>query len=205
MSRPAPVRVKICGLTRREDALRAAELGADALGFVFAPGSRRRADPEVAARAMEELPPFVTAVGVFRDQPPAEVRRLVRECGLGLAQLHGGEDLSYLRQLEVPFLKAVSLNRAEDLALLERYPGVRTVLLDTGEGGTGRTFDWAWAVEACRSRRVVLAGGLTPENVAEAVRRVGPWAVDCCSGTEESPGVKDPERVRQFIRRAKGG
>jgi phosphoribosylanthranilate isomerase len=196
-------RVKICGLTLRDDALRAAELGADALGFVFAPGSGRRADPEAVARIVEELPPFVTAVGVFRDQPPEEFRALVRGCGLGLAQLHGGEDLAYVRALGVPALKAVSLNRREDLALLGRYPGLGTVLLDTGTGGTGRTFDWAWAVEVGRSRRIVLAGGLTPDNVAEAVRRVRPWAVDCCSGTEAGPGVKDPEKVRLFIERAK--
>ncbi len=197
-------RVKICGLTRLEDALRAAELGADALGFVFAPRSRRRADPAVVAAAVRQLPPFVTAVGVFQDQSPEEVRALVRECRLGLAQLHGSEDAAYLRALGVPHLKAVSLNRQEDLAQLRDYPDETAFLLDTGTGGTGRTFDWAWAVEAGRTARVVLAGGLSPDNVAEAVARVRPWAVDCCSGTEASPGVKDPEKVRLFIERATG-
>ncbi|MBE0617075.1 MAG: phosphoribosylanthranilate isomerase [Proteobacteria bacterium] len=201
---PARVRVKICGLTRRDDALRAAELGADALGFVFAPRSRRRADPKVVADIVRDLPPFVTAVGVFQDQPLEEVRSLVRECGLSLAQLHGSEDAEYLRALDLPLLKAVSLNRREDLAQLRRYPGERAFLLDTGTGGTGQTFDWAWAVEAGRTARIVLAGGLTPDNVAEAVGRVHPWAVDCCSGTEASVGVKDPEKVRLFIERANG-
>jgi len=196
-------RVKICGLTRREDALLAAELGADALGFVFAPRSRRRADPEVVAAAVRELPPYVTAVGVFQDQPLEEVRALVRECGLGLAQLHGSEDAGYLRALGLPLLKAVSLNRREDLALLQSYPDEGAFLLDTGTGGTGQTFDWDWAVEAGRTARVVLAGGLHPDNVAAAVQRVRPWAVDCCSGTEASPGMKDPEKMRLFVERAK--
>jgi phosphoribosylanthranilate isomerase len=156
------------------------------------------------AGILRELPPFVTAVGVFQDQPLEEVRSLMRECGLGLAQLHGSEDAEYVRALGVPVLKAVSLNRREDLALLQDYLEERTFLLDTGTGGTGQTFDWAWAVEAGRSARIVLAGGLGPDNVAEAVRRVRPWAVDCCSGTEVSPGVKDLEKVRLFIERAKG-
>lgn len=203
LSIPAFPRVKICGLTRRDDALRAAALGADALGFVFAPGSRRLVDAETVARIVEELPPFVTAVGVFRDQPLDEVRGLVRSCGLGLAQLHGDEGPAYLEALGIPVLKALGLDGAEDLVRLERYPGLRTVLLDAGTGGTGRTFDWAWAVKAGRTRRIVLAGGLTPENVEEAVRRVRPWAVDCCSGTEAGPGVKDPEKVRLFVERAK--
>ncbi|MEW6487844.1 MAG: phosphoribosylanthranilate isomerase [Thermodesulfobacteriota bacterium] len=196
-------RVKICGLTRRDDALWAAEAGADALGFVFAPRSRRRADPEVVARSVGELPPFVTAVGVFQDQPMEEVRRVVRECGLGLAQLHGAEDAAYVAALGVPVLKAVGLGRREDLALLDAYSGLSAFLLDAPAGGSGQTFDWEWAVEAGRRARIVLAGGLTPDNVAEAVRRVRPWAADTCSGTEASPGLKDPEKVRRFVERAK--
>ena len=201
-SSPTP-KVKICGLTRREDALYAAEAGADALGFVFGPRSRRRVDPETVAPIVAELPPFVTAVGVFQDQPLAEVQGIVASCGLGLAQLHGGEDLAYAQALGLPFLKAVSLSCREDLGELGRFPGTRAFLLDTGTGGTGRTFDWDWAVEARRFGRIILAGGLTPENVGDAVRRVRPWAVDCCSGTEVSPGVKDLERVRSFVERAK--
>ena len=201
---PSPVtRVKICGLTRRDDALWAAEAGADALGFVFAPRSRRRADPEVVARTVGELPPFVTAVGVFQDQPPEEVRGVVRGCGLGLAQLHGAEDAAYAANLGVPVLKAVGLGRREDLALLDAYPGLSAFLLDAPVGGSGRNFDWEWAVEAGRRARIVLAGGLNPDNVAEAVLRVRPWAVDTCTGTEKSPGLKDPEKVRLFIERAK--
>jgi phosphoribosylanthranilate isomerase len=179
------------------------EAGADAVGFVFGPGSRRRADPETVAPIVADLPPFVTAVGVFQDQPLEEVRAIMSRCRLGLAQLHGSEDLGYAKALGVSFLKAVSLSCREDLAELDRFPGVGAFLLDTGTGGTGRSFDWAWAVEARRRGRIVLAGGLTPDNVAEAVRRVHPWAVDCCSGTEASPGVKDLKKVRDFVERAK--
>jgi phosphoribosylanthranilate isomerase len=201
------IRVKICGLTRRDDALGAADAGADALGFVFAPGSRRPADPEVVARLAEELPPFVTLVGVFLDQPAEEVIAAARTCRLGLVQLHGSEDEAYVRSLGLRTLKAISLSSRDDLGLLARYPGAGTFLLDSavrGErGGTGVAFDWSWAVEAKRYGRIVLAGGLHPGNVAEAIRRVAPWAVDVCSGTEVSPGIKDPEKVREFIRRAR--
>jgi len=203
MAREPVTRVKICGLTRREDALYAAEAGADALGFVFAPRSRRRVDPETVAPIVAQLPPFITVVGVFQDQPLEEVRAAVATCGLGLAQLHGAEDLEYIRALGSPVLKAVSLGSREDLALLERFPGLEAFLLDSGTGGTGHTFDWAWAAEARRFGRIVLAGGLTPDNVAAAVREVRPWAVDCCSGTEARPGVKDLQKVRDFIERAK--
>lgn len=199
----APTRVKICGLTRRDDALRAAELGAHALGFVFAPRSRRRADPDTVARIVEELPPFVVAVGVFLDQPADEVRSIAARCRLDLVQLHGDEGPEYLDGLGLKAIKAISLARREDLALLDRYPGRAAFLLDAaagGErGGTGQTFDWSWAVAAQSRGRVVLAGGLHPGNVAEAIRRVRPWAVDTCSGTEAAPGVKDPERLRAFL------
>ena len=196
-------RIKVCGLTRREDALRAAELGADAVGFVFAPSSRRRADAGTVAAIVAELPPFVTAVGVFQDQPLAEVRRMAAECGLDLVQLHGSEDAAYIRDLGLKVLVAVSLSCREDLARLHDYPGARAFLLDAGtggaRGGSGRTFDWGWAVEAKRFGRVVLAGGLGPDNVAEAVRRVRPWGVDAASGTEAALGRKDPEKLRRFV------
>ncbi|NOY43944.1 MAG: phosphoribosylanthranilate isomerase [Deltaproteobacteria bacterium] len=192
-------RVKVCGLTRRDDALLAADLGADALGFVFAPGTKRPVDPEVVARVVEELPPFVAAVGVFRNQPVNEVRRLVRGCGLHLAQLHGDEDPAYIRALGLPVLKAVGIVGPADLDRLGRYPGLTAFLLDAPGGGTGRTIDWGLAREARRYGRIVLAGGLTPENVAEAIRTVRPWAVDAASGTEARPGVKDPDRLRRFL------
>jgi len=203
MSSSPAARVKICGLTRREDALYAAEAGADAVGFVFAPRSKRRTDPETVGPIVADLPPFVTAVGVFHNQAVEEVREIVTRCRLGLAQLHGSEDAAYVKALGLPCLKAVGLSCREDLAELDRFPGVGAFLLDTGTGGTGKSFEWEWAIEAQRFARIVLAGGLTPQNVAAAVRQVRPWAVDCCSGTEASVGVKDLGKVREFIDRAK--
>jgi phosphoribosylanthranilate isomerase len=196
-------RIKICGLTRLDDALLAAELGADALGFVFAPGSRRRADPEAVSRIVEALPPYVTAVGVFMDQPAREVRSIAESCRLDLVQLHGSEDQAYVDGLGLKTLKSVSLARREDVEVLARYPRLGAFLLDavsgSERGGTGVTFDWSWAAEAGRYGRIVLAGGLHPGNVADAIRVVSPWAVDVCSGTETSAGVKDPEKLRAFV------
>lgn len=193
-------RVKICGLTRRDDALAAAEWGADALGFVFAERSKRRADPDAVARIVEEVPPFVTLVGVFQDQPLSEVRRIMAVTGLHVAQLHGRESPEFLDGLGCPVLKAVSIGSEADLEILKHYPRRTSFLLDSGPGGSGRTFDWAWARMAMRHWRIVLAGGLTPENVAEAVRAVHPWAVDTASGVESAPGVKDARRMHEFIR-----
>jgi len=194
-------RVKICGLTRRDDALAAAEWGADALGFIFAARSKRRADPESVARIVEELPPFVTTVGVFQDQPLSEVRAILSLTKLNVAQLHGQEKPAYMKELGHPVLKAIGLASEADLAKLGDYPGIAAVLLDSGPGGTGKTFNWAWARKAMRACacRVVLAGGLTPANVAEAVRSVHPWAVDTAGGVEKEPGIKDPAKVRAFI------
>lgn len=196
-------RVKVCGLTRLDDALRAAELGADAVGFVFAPGSRRRVDPETVARIVSELPPFVTVVGVFQDQPLGAVREVAETCRLDWVQLHGSEDATYIRTLGRKVIKALGLARRGDLEQLAAFPGLGAFLLDAAvggaAGGTGKTFDWDWAVKAKEFGRIVLAGGLHSGNVADAIRRVRPWAVDAASGTEAAPGVKDPEKLRRFI------
>ena len=193
-------RVKVCGLVRRDDALRAADLGADALGFVFAPGSRRRADPERVARIVEELPPFVVAVGVFRDQPVDEVRAVARACRLDLVQLHGSEAMAYIRELGLPVLKAFGVGPGWDPEALEPYRALGAFLLDAPGGGTGRTIPWEAARRARVYGRVVLAGGLHAGNVAEAVRFARPWAVDAASGTEAAPGIKDPVKLAAFLR-----
>lgn len=197
-------RVKICGLTRLEDALGAAEWGADALGFVFAPRSKRRADPNEVARFIAELPPFVTLVGVFQDQPLSEVSEIMRKCRLHVAQLHGLEDERYIEELGMPVLKAIALAHATDVKRLGEFPGQRHFLLDSAKGGSGKGFDRAWALSAMRYGRIVLAGGLAPNNVAEAIRAVRPWGVDTASGVETVPGIKDPALMREFISRAKG-
>lgn len=196
-------RVKICGLTNFKDALGAAEAGADALGFVFAERSRRRADVEAVASFAGDLPPLITLVGVFQDQPLSYVREIMGKCGLHVAQLHGNENARYLAELGHATLKAVSLSCDSDLEKLKGFPLARAFLLDSGSGGSGQTFDWALAAKAKTFGRVVLAGGLTPENVAEAVCRVRPWAVDTAGGVEASPGIKDMDKVMRFIHAAK--
>ncbi len=192
-------RVKVCGLTRSEDARLAAELGADALGFVFVPGSPRWADPGEVARIVAELPPFVATVGVFADQPLEEVRAVAAACRLDWVQLHGSESQEYVDAFGGKVLKALCLKTREDLAHMGAYPRVAAFLLDAARGGSGQSFDWAWATKAQGQRPIVLAGGLHPANVAEAIRRVRPWAVDAASGTEARPGVKDPAKLRAFV------
>lgn len=202
MARP---KVKICGVTRLEDALAAVLLGADALGFNFWAGSKRYLPPAQARAIVQRLPPFVTAVGVFVDPTREEVARAVDASGVSMAQLHGRESPELCLSMPVPVLKAIQVHDVHALAQLASYE-VRGFVLDTptpGHGGSGKTFDWSLVGEAAREIPIVLAGGLTPDNVGEAVRMVGPWAVDVASGVESAPGVKDPDRMRRFIEAAK--
>jgi phosphoribosylanthranilate isomerase len=201
-----PVRVKICGITRLEDALAAAELGADALGFNLWPGSRRRVDPGAVRAIVGRLPPFVTPVGVFVNQEPAEVQRLASLARVTVLQLHGDEEPSHCAAQAMPVIKAFRVAGPGDLAAIARYREAAAVLLDApgeGFGGSGRTFDWELARRASAGKPLILAGGLTPENVAAAVRAVRPWAVDVASGVESSPGLKDRDLMARFLRAAK--
>lgn len=201
-------RVKVCGITCSEDARLAADAGADAIGFVFAP-SPRRTTIEAAAEAAAALPPWVCTVGVFVDEELGAVTDIVRSVGLTDVQLHGSEPPGYARALRracpVRVIKAFRVGDASVIRQMEPYRGVcSALLLDAcvpgAAGGTGRTFDWALAVAAKGlGVPVILAGGLTPENAAEAVRRVRPYAVDTSSGVEAAPGRKDPGRVRAFL------
>jgi len=201
-------RVKICGITNIADALAAVEAGADALGFVFAP-SPRQVSIEKAAKMISALPALVTTVGVFVDALEAEIRHTVAACGLGAVQLHGNESPDLCRELfPLRVIKAFRVASAEDLQPLSEYSGC-VHLLDSRvaglAGGSGRTFDWSLAVSAAAiSPRLILAGGLNPDNVAEAVAAVKPWAVDVSSGVESSPGVKDVALMGEFIKRVKG-
>jgi phosphoribosylanthranilate isomerase len=202
------VRVKICGITRVEDALGAAAAGADALGFNLWPGSRRHLPVQAVRAIVARLPPFVTPVGLFVDQPPDEVARLAAAAGVAAIQLHGDEPPEQCRGHALPVLKAFRVAGPADLLPIARYleAGISAVLLDgsaEGFGGTGQRFDWALAGQVPGGRPLVLAGGLTPANVAEAVRAVRPWAVDVASGVESSPGVKDADKVARFVRAAK--
>ncbi len=200
-----PVRVKICGITRGEDALAAVESGADALGFVFYSGSPRHIRLEAARDIIRELPPFVTTVGVFVDEDPSTISEIVEAAGIDVVQLHGGEPEEVCR-LWPRVIKAFRVRELTDLDAVARYR-VSAYLLDTYSpdmpGGTGQVFNWDIALEAKRFGPVVLAGGLTPENVDRAVRWVRPYGVDVSSGVEREKGVKDEEKVRLFIERAK--
>jgi phosphoribosylanthranilate isomerase len=199
--------VKICGITSLRDAMAAAEAGADALGFVFYEPSPRCVTLETAARIIARLPPSMVKVGLFVDAPEELVVRAIGECGLSLLQFHGAESPEYCVQFGLMSMKAF---RIRDVESLQALPNYRTDawLLDAYSpakvGGTGETFNWDLAVQAQHlGRPIFLAGGLTPENVAEAIRRVRPYAVDVSSGVESAPGKKDPARVKAFIQAAK--
>jgi len=200
------IRIKVCGITREKDARAAVEFGADALGFIFYPKSPRAIEPERAAEIIRALPPFVTPVGVFVDEPPEAVRRIYEIAGLNAVQLHGSEPPEAMAQYPGQVIKGFRVRGPETLADLPRYK-VSALLLDTYKkgvlGGTGETFDWSLAVEARQYGRIVLSGGLNPENVADAVRGVRPYAIDVSSGIEVEPGIKDHGRMKRLIQNAR--
>ena len=201
------VRVKICGITNIDDALHAAGCGADALGLVFYEKSPRCLTPEAARGIVAELPPFVTTVGLFVNEAPRRVREVADFCGLDVLQLHGDEGPGECLYPPRRVIKALRVRDEASLAEAADY-FVSALLLDAwvpgSYGGTGRTFNWELAARAAREARVILAGGLTPENVTEAVRAVRPYGVDVSSGVEAAPGKKDPAKVEAFVRNAKG-
>jgi len=199
------VKVKICGITNLEDALLAAELGADALGFIFYSKSPRKVAPEAAREIIAQLPPFVASVGVFVDEAAAVVQELAARVGLDWIQLHGQESPEYCRNLGRRVIKGFRIQDAESLRPLADYrEAAQALLLDTYKqgqvGGTGTAFDWRLAREAKPYGRIILAGGLTPENVAQAIAIAQPQAVDTASGTEAAPGRKDPAKLRAFFK-----
>lgn len=202
------VRVKICGITNLEDALLAADLGAHALGFIFYPKSPRLVRPEVARDIIKNLPPFVLTVGVFVDEEAGLVREMAETVGLDWVQLHGQESHEYCRSLGRRVIKGFRVKGEEILGELREYKGaVQAFLLDAYKpgtpGGTGKTFDWEIARQAGKIGPIILAGGLVPENVAQAVLTARPAAVDVASGVEAAPGKKDPERLRKFFEEIK--
>lgn len=195
--------VKICGITNEEDALLAVAMGADAVGFVFAP-SPRQISPTLASDIAKRLPPEILTVGVFRDEVPKRVVEIVNSAGLRGAQLHGHEtadDATYVRS-RVSFL--IQAFAAGDRALDEadRYPA-DALLIDSATPGSGRIFDWSLAEGAPDGRRIIIAGGLDPTNVADAIERTNPWGVDVSSGVESEPGRKDAHKVKAFIAAAR--
>jgi len=195
--------VKICGITSEEDALLAVAMGADAVGFNFVPSSPRFLAVSRAADIVKRLPPEILTVGIFRDEAPARVVELTNHAGLRAAQLHGhetDEDTRWVRQ-RVPVVIKVFPGGDPALAHAAGY-GADIVMLDSASPGSGKVFDWSLAEGAPSGLRILLAGGLTPENVGEAIERVRPWGVDVATGVESEPGVKDPSKVRRFIQAA---
>jgi len=199
------VKVKICGITNLEDALAAVEWGADALGFVFAPSPRQVTRQQVAS-IVAELPPFVSKVGVFVDSQLQEIIETMRACSLNLAQLHGSESPDFCQALFPGVIKSFRVKDESVFDLLPRYKA-SAYLMDSYQaalkGGTGQSFDWGIAKKAARYGLIILSGGLTPENVRQAIAQVQPYAVDVCSGVEAKPGKKDHGKLRAFLEAVK--
>jgi phosphoribosylanthranilate isomerase len=203
------VKVKICGITNPDDAMAAVDFGADALGFVFFKGSPRYIPPKEAAKIIRKVPSLVQTIGVVVNQCSEDLERTIAESGVDAVQLHGEEPPEVCMSSRRT-IKAIRVKSLDSLAPLEKFKGlVSAFLLDAyapdALGGSGRLFNWDIAVEAKRFGKIILAGGLTPDNVADAVRYVMPFAVDVSSGVEASKGKKDHDKMRIFIERAKFG
>jgi phosphoribosylanthranilate isomerase len=200
------IKIKICGITEREDALHALDCGADALGFVFYERSPRAITRQRAQAIIAALPPFVTAVGLFVNADPVTVREIADDCGLDLIQYHGDESPETVRRAPRRSIRALRVRENETLDDIDRYPAASGLLLDAwvagAFGGTGVLCNWEIAAEIAKKRPVILAGGLTPENVAAAIQAVRPYGVDVSSGVEEEPGRKDRKKVAAFIKAA---
>ena len=200
-----PIKIKICGITNVQDAEAAVAAGADALGFVFYSQSPRCIESAIAKRIIAELPPFIIPVGVFVNHDQETIRNVFDECGLAFAQLHGEETPTFCESLDRPVLRALRLHDRGSLLALAEYKGrmrVKGFIVDAfstqAYGGTGQTVDWSLAREVAQAAPTLLAGGLTPNNVQEAIRQVQPYGVDVSSGVEKSPGQKDHEKILAF-------
>lgn len=197
--------VKICGITRLSDAQVAVTCGASAIGFIFWPKSKRWVEPEQARAIVRELPPFVTPVGVFVDETVERINAVADLVGLGAVQLHGDEAPEVVERLARPVVKAIG---RIDEGVAARWPDRVTMLVDADDrvnyGGTGARADWTGAARLAAARRTILAGGVNPENVVEAVATVRPFGIDVSSGVEDAPGIKNPERIRALFEALRG-
>lgn len=202
------IKVKICGMTQLKDALFAVEQGVDAVGFIFYKKSPRAVTMKTVREIITKLPPLVDTVGVFVNESAERVNKIADYCGLDLVQLHGEESPVFCRKIHRRVIKAFRVKDLQSIKQLEKFP-VSGFLLDTFSddlhGGTGKTFDWNLALPAKKMGPVILAGGLTPRNILQAVRQVRPYGVDVCSGVEKSPGIKDLEKVRAFLKNIRSG
>ena len=196
-------RVKICGITRIDDAIAAAQAGADAIGIVFWPKSPRAVSMQQAADIVAALPPFVTTVGLFVDPDAAAVTQASRAIALDCLQFHGHESAEFCAGFELPWIKALHVRSSDELSRqMQQYKAAAGLLLDSFDpkliGGTGVTFDWG-QVPGERQRPLIVAGGLNAQNVAAAVRQLHPWAVDVSTGVESAPGLKDAQKMTRFV------
>ena len=200
------VKIKVCGITNIEDAILAVESGADAIGFVFYKPSPRYIDPKLAREIIDRLPPFINSVGVFVDEDEKKVQGIVDLCRIDTIQLHGSESPEFCERFKQKVIKAIKVKGEQSLTDIDRYR-VSAYLLDTYSdktpGGTGRGFDWDIALQAKKYGPVILAGGLSPENVVDAIRKVRPYGVDVSSGVEKNPGKKDADKLRRFIEKVR--
>ncbi|MEJ2180538.1 MAG: phosphoribosylanthranilate isomerase [Gammaproteobacteria bacterium] len=197
-------RVKICGITRAQDAIKAVEFGADAIGLVFYGKSPRAVSIDDARAIIQKIPPFVTVVGLFVDPSPKDVAAVLHRVSLDLLQFHGDELPSECSAYGKPYIKAIKMREGDDIsAQVAQYASARGILLDTYDpkvpGGTGRVFDWN-KIPRDLNRPIILAGGLTPENVWQAITKVRPFAVDVSGGVEADKGIKDVEKMAAFMR-----
>ena len=202
------IKVKICGMTQLKDALFAAEQGADAVGFIFYKKSPRAVTMKTVREIISKLPPLVDTVGVFVNESADRVNKIADYCGLDLVQLHGEETPAFCRKINRRVIKACRVKDLKSIKQLEKYPASGFLLdtfSDSLHGGTGKTFDWNLALPAKKMGPVILAGGLTPRNIRQAVSQVRPYGVDVCSGVEKSPGTKDPEKARAFLKNIRSG
>ena len=202
------VKVKVCGMTSLKDALNAVEGGADAVGFIFYKKSPRSVTMKTVREIVLELPPFVDTVGVFVDETAEQINKIADYCNLDIIQLHGNESPTFCKKIRRKVIKAFRIKDMQSVKKISNFQ-VSGFLLDTFSenlhGGTGKVFDWNLALPAKKFGPVIMAGGLTPNNVQQAVRQIRPYGVDVCSGVESEPGIKDHKKVRAFLNNAKAG
>lgn len=208
MASEKQVKVKVCGMTSLKDALVAVEEGADAVGFIFYNKSPRSVTMKTVREIILELPPFVDTVGVFVNETAEQINKIADSCNLDMIQLHGDESPTFCKKIRRRVVKAFRVKDMQSVKKLSSYH-VSGFLLDTFSkdlhGGTGKVFDWNLALPAKKFGPVIMAGGLTPNNVQQAIRQVRPYGVDVCSGVESEPGIKDHKKIKAFLKNAKAG
>lgn len=199
------MKIKICGLTNKDDALNAIALNVDALGFIFYEHSPRYISPEVVETFVLDLPPFINTIGVFVNATPDYINSVVKRCKLNGIQLHGSEPPEFCTQFSLPTIKAIPVREHSDITTIPKYKGcVNGILLDTKaenvHGGTGKTFDWGLALEAKEyDTPLILSGGINAKNIEKALKMVAPYGIDICSGVEKEPGIKDYNKMQELI------